>query len=1099
MALALGIAARYWSVAFPVAAVPFPLTRAEVRTRMEDFLGMMGAPVAEYRSAILFEESTATKNFIERQYGPARLSEAARSGMEIWYWEGRWFKPEQHEEYRAWTDQAGSIVGYWHIIEEERALPTLTEAQARSLAEDFLRLHVPRHPLAALHYLETASEQKPHRKDYTFTWEQDSLRMGDAPYHLDVMVQGNQIGSYGEYLKVPEWWTVQYGRQRAVNDLCYRLANVAALGIVIGLVIMLLRGVRNHRVRWREAVPYGWLVLIGLVGVASRFDGIPEIVFGYPTTEQWRPFVAGEVFSGARSVLGEVLLFWFLMLVADCIYREWLPGKSSFRRALGPLALRDGQTVRAMGVGIAFAVFALAYVCLFYAMGQRLGVWCPVDIDFSRALSGPMPWIEAMHTGLSAAFTEEMMFRVGALLLLLRILRVRWLAVLLSAAAWGFLHSNYPQMPGYTRGIELTIVGVVWGTLLLRYGVVATLTAHYLYDCWLGSLIVLQSASWENKAGAILVSMWPVALFLWGVRLGAPAHEPEEPDEPDRPDVPRPPSRAWTYVPLRVGARGIALILLGCAAALAAIFFLPRPQHGIEKLGKLDLSRKAIIEKADEALREHGYSPDGYERVVTVQPKSIPAEYLLQYGNLDRLAALWNKEWPELIWTVRYFRFLQPEEFAVYLDEHGRFLTWNHTILREAPGAELPEAAAIQHARAALAKDGQVDLSRQELVREAPIQQEHRRDWAFEFDQKDFGWGDAKLRTYIRMQGDEAIYLTRWVKVPDAWILEHAKSGWKQFVTGEFKQWAVIVEFCVLAVLLVFAIRKHVTPWRKAFLYALFPLGIQLVDELNQTQQFYAGYYTTMPLPHYLVTQLATQAETLLLTYLGGVFVIAVALGFLHWAWGWTPEQWAAWPAGGRERRIYWRDTLLVVFASMVTFWLMALVDAEARGHFWPAEVVTIHYWSVTEWAPWIGAVTEALKYAFGEMIRLAITASVLRLVWARYPRTAWGLLLLMPLLSLGTPETLGGFLWGLAYAEATLLLTAWLVLKVWRFNVPAVFLTYTLASILESVALFLEKGGQGYRWEAAPLLGLLAAGGCWLWWNLRVGLSQRNGFPAET
>jgi hypothetical protein len=98
----------------------------------------------------------------------------------------------------------------------------------------------------------------------------------------------------------------------------------------------------------------------------------------------------------------------------------------------------------------------------------------------------------------------------------------------------------------------------------------------------------------------------------------------------------------------------------------------------------------------------------------------------------------------------------------------------------------------------------------------------------------------------------------------------------------------------------------------------------------------------------------------------------------------------------------------------------------------------------------------------------------------------AWVLLLLLPLLNLGTPETLGGFLWGLAYAEASVLLTAWLVLKVWRFNVLAVFLTYAVSSLWGSVALFVRKGGPVYHWEAAPLVGLMLAALAVGWWKSR-------------
>ena len=236
IALALGIALHFWSVAFPVAAVPFPLARTQVQARMAAFLTGLGAPLDQYRTAIRFGESTDAKNFIERRYGPARLTAAARDGIALWFWTGRWFRPGQHEEFQASTDQAGRIVGYNHVIEDERPLPTLPQPQARALAEAFLRQNITQHPFAALHYLEASSEQKPARTDYTFTWEVPALRMDDAPYHLEVTIQGSQIGAYTEFLKIPESWTIQYARQRSVNDLCYTIALFATRALFIALL-----------------------------------------------------------------------------------------------------------------------------------------------------------------------------------------------------------------------------------------------------------------------------------------------------------------------------------------------------------------------------------------------------------------------------------------------------------------------------------------------------------------------------------------------------------------------------------------------------------------------------------------------------------------------------------------------------------------------------------------------------------------------------------------------------------------------------------------------------------------------------------------------
>jgi hypothetical protein len=519
-------------------------------------------------------------------------------------------------------------------------------------------------------------------------------------------------------------------------------------------------------------------------------------------------------------------------------------------------------------------------------------------------------------------------------------------------------------------------------------------------------------------------------------------------------------------------------------AGLALVLFAPKPQGKITQLGKLDLSRAAIIARADETLRERGYSPDGYERVASVNAQGLPAEYLLEHGSLDRVAGLYETDFPDLCWTVRYFRFLQPEEFAVELDQHGKFLTWSHTVLRETPGAELGEADAMAKARAGMAEDWRIDVARQELAQDSPAQQEHRRDWGFAFDQKDFGWGDAKLRTAIVVQGSEAMSMRRYVKVPEAWALEHEKSGWRQLISSQIKFWSGLAMIAFLGALLTLLIRKHLAPWRKAFLYALFPLGLKLITQVNEGRQFYANYVnTSVPKANYLISEIGGRALGMTWGYLGAVFMIAVGLGFLHWAWGWTPGQVVVWPAERRERGLFWRDTLLVTFAGVVAMWLLGLVDIEMEGHFWPAETVTIAYWNVTEWAPWIGALMEAVQRGYDQVVRLAIAGSVLGLVWRRYPRLAWGLLLLLPLIDVEIPETAGRFAWGLVSAEASMLLTAYLALRVWRFNAVAVFLTYALSALSISLSLFLRKGGPVYQWQAAPLAGLIVLAVAIGWW----------------
>src|SRR5207245_7081377 len=92
-----------------------------------------------------------------------------------------------------------------------------------------------------------------------------------------------------------------------------------------------------------------------------------------------------------------------------------------------------------------------------------------------------------------------------------RVTKSRVLAVVLPAFSWSFLHSAYPQEPGYIRGIEVGIIGVVAGIVMLRWGILATLIWHYTVDASLVGLLLIRSNSLYFKISGIVVAAAAVA------------------------------------------------------------------------------------------------------------------------------------------------------------------------------------------------------------------------------------------------------------------------------------------------------------------------------------------------------------------------------------------------------------------------------------------------------------------------------------------------------------------------------------------------------------------------------------------------------------
>src|SRR6266704_2680571 len=60
------------------------------------------------------------------------------SEINIWYWEVRFFRPLQEEEYRVWVNPAGRIAGYDHKVAEASPGATLARAPAAAKAQKFL-------------------------------------------------------------------------------------------------------------------------------------------------------------------------------------------------------------------------------------------------------------------------------------------------------------------------------------------------------------------------------------------------------------------------------------------------------------------------------------------------------------------------------------------------------------------------------------------------------------------------------------------------------------------------------------------------------------------------------------------------------------------------------------------------------------------------------------------------------------------------------------------------------------------------------------------------------------------------------------------------
>jgi len=236
---------KYFFQAFPEASVDFKVSRAESQKRAKVFVEGLGENLSGYQSTITFEVDENAKTYLERELGLQQANHLMADELNIWYWDVRFFRPQQEEEFRVRVNPAGKVVGYEHKIEEARAAKSLSREEAFKEAQQFLQAKLGGN-LSSWTFLpeEVNSVTRPNRLDWSFTWERTGLKAKDAPYRLTVGLHGDRIGGTQEFLQVPEAWSRDFQHLRSTNSFYGSVALVPylfLLGAALWLGVSLWR------------------------------------------------------------------------------------------------------------------------------------------------------------------------------------------------------------------------------------------------------------------------------------------------------------------------------------------------------------------------------------------------------------------------------------------------------------------------------------------------------------------------------------------------------------------------------------------------------------------------------------------------------------------------------------------------------------------------------------------------------------------------------------------------------------------------------------------------------------------------------------------
>jgi hypothetical protein len=786
---AAAIAAWLFPRALPILSLEQRLTREQALARADSFFALHQLAPANARTAVLFDRNDSLRTFIELAGGGGDSLNALVRGRDatVFVWSVRAFAPGNVRETRVDFAPDGRVIGFERTLAETDVRPALAADSARRIAEQVLGMWVA--PRAGNWQLVGSSYQTrktSNRVDHTFTFERTDRRIAGAPIRIETVIAGDTPAKVRPFVEVPQSFLQRYGEMRSWNELLSLLASIGVLAVAIIGMVGLARFARAGAVRWKPAMVVGGV--IGALALAAGLNEIPGGWFHYDTAVSPTTFRVTAIVGAFLFGVTTGLFTGFTLAAAEAATRHAFPRHLDWWKLWRHRGTRE--VAGAVGGGYAVAAIAFAYVAVFYFTTRTLfGWWTPSELlDDPNQIASPMPWISGLAMSLNAGVWEEALFRALPLSLLSlwigdRPHRRWWMVagVVVTALVFGFAHANYESWPPYSRGVEIFLDACFWAFLFLRFGLLVTVLAHFVYDAVLFGIFAAQGSAPEYRiTAAILLAalLAPAAIVLWRrVRHGAFIAAPEDarfaswtPTQRSAPDTVARVREPAGLFSRRAQRLAIAAGVAGLVVAVA------RPED--PTLGPpFTAPRSQVIQTADSMLREAGTDPASWKRLTEIGNDTVAGwRRFLRKHDIEREAQTYAGTYAIPAWWIaRYVKTTgtandRIEEWRVRVLPDGSPLDVRHLVPDSLRRDTADAAETRRIARAALARAG-IDtlVLRESDVTETP--RPARRDVTVRYADTSVRLPEgAVARAYVQIAGNDPLVARRGIELPESFL-----------------------------------------------------------------------------------------------------------------------------------------------------------------------------------------------------------------------------------------------------------------------------------------------------------------------------------------
>lgn len=787
-------AVKLMFAAAPGLSLEISFSREQAVAAAEAFQQRQFPQLTTDRSASVFVSDRHFQNYVELEAGGVEAFQALMPQLDAvtHYWKVRRFTAGQEHELITAFSPKGEPVSFAYKIPEQEAGAALDEQAARQLAEAGARQFMGTR-FDAYKSLETkATKQTSGRADYIFTYEHQHLTAGDARFRLELKVAGDTLVAVDTFKHIPDAFDQRFGEMRSLNTqisqiASYLMAVLFGLGGLVGGGVWLFR---RHQLQWRGAF---WAAAVVATGLASAtLCNLPVAWMSYQTTSPAQTFLFQQLAQAGSVLVGASLFFAIIYAVAEGLTRMAFashPRMFDFFRT--PAAASPEVLGRVLGAYAWTGLFLLYAVAFYLFSSKVLGWWQPTDINSDpNILASWRPALAPIFTALQAGTWEECVFRAIPLALAVLIgthFGIRnplvIATLILQALIFAGAHANYPNLPGYSRLIELFIPALAFGLVYLRFGLMICMITHFEYDLVLMSMPIFtadDASLWVDRVMVILAGSAPLsALLVARLRRGRLVPLTDEwrngiPVDvvPVAPAVDAQEIRT-EYLPLSIKPVWLAAIaLLSVVAIILAALNPPKlewPAYQIDRSG-------AQL-RAEEELSKRGVILEGewHRTTMTQGGWTQQLDFVWRESGSEQVQALIGRYLYTPFWVVSWRRFDGPvenrsEQWQAWLYPDGRLHELVHYLPEGMEGAKLTREQAQSKAMEWIIQMGWGDLSTLEEKSVEETLRPARSDWQVTYiDKAAYNHQGGQAVITIKIAGDDVTSYVRNIDVPESW------------------------------------------------------------------------------------------------------------------------------------------------------------------------------------------------------------------------------------------------------------------------------------------------------------------------------------------